>query len=176
MTSGPQDIELEDQIRQRAYELYAEGSREEGHELEDWYRAKEKITIKKFRITSAQVQQYTTTTWKSPGHDAGAFSCPKVQPVISVADSSPRSSIGGASSFMPNKRRNPTWGRPMQPASVLCTEFEMQVKHLRLAPEEYVASSRLRQWCEANKNLHYIPEWLLKAWNISVNSDLTGAA
>jgi len=53
MTSGPQDIELEDQIRQRAYELYAERGREEGHELEDWYRAKEKITIKKLRITSA---------------------------------------------------------------------------------------------------------------------------
>ena len=53
MTSGPQDIELEDQIRQRAYELYEERGREEGHELEVWYRAKEEITIKKFRITSA---------------------------------------------------------------------------------------------------------------------------
>jgi len=28
------------------------------------------------------------------------------------------------------KRGNPNWGRPMLP--VLCTEFEMQVRHLRL--------------------------------------------
>jgi hypothetical protein len=78
--------------------------------------------------------------------------------------------------FMARLRGNPNWGRPMLPASVLCTEFEMQVRHLRLAPEEYVTSARLRDWCEENKNQHYVPEWLLKAWNISVNSDLTGAA
>jgi hypothetical protein len=77
---------------------------------------------------------------------------------------------------MPKKRGNPNCGRPMRPASVLCTEFEMQARHLRVAPEEYVASARLREWCEENKNQHYIPEWLLKAWNISVNSDLSGAA
>ena len=64
----------------------------------------------------------------------------------------------------------------MMPASVLCTEFEMQAKHLHLTAAEYVASARLRNWCERNKNQYYIPEWLLKAWNMSVNSDLTGAA
>ena len=64
----------------------------------------------------------------------------------------------------------------MLPSSVLCTEFEMQVRQLRLAPEHYVASARLREWCEQNKNQYYIPEWLLKAWNMSVNSDLSGAA
>jgi hypothetical protein len=74
------------------------------------------------------------------------------------------------------KHGNPNWGRPMPPGSVLCTEFELQVRDLRLAPEEYVASASLRKWCEQNKNQYYIPEWLLKAWNISVNSDLTGAA
>ena len=77
---------------------------------------------------------------------------------------------------MPNKRGNPNWGRPMPPVSILCTEFEMQVRQLRLAPEHYIASARLRSWCERNRNQYYIPEWLLKAWNISVNSDLTGAA
>ena len=64
----------------------------------------------------------------------------------------------------------------MLPASVLCTEFEMQVRNLHLAPDQYVASAHLRNWCERNKNQYYIPEWLLKAWNMSVNSDLTGAA
>jgi hypothetical protein len=74
------------------------------------------------------------------------------------------------------KRGNPNWGRPMLPASVLCTEFEIQVRQLQLTPETYVLSDRLRFWCEENRNQYYIPEWLLKAWNISVNSDLTGAA
>jgi hypothetical protein len=74
------------------------------------------------------------------------------------------------------KRGNPNWGRPMLTASVLCTEFEMQARHLHLTPDQYVASSRLRNWCERNKHQYYVPEWLLKAWNISVNSDLTGAA
>ena len=53
VTSEPQDLELEDQIRQRAYELYEVRGREDGHEQEDWFRAKEEITIKKFRTASA---------------------------------------------------------------------------------------------------------------------------
>jgi CheY-like chemotaxis protein len=39
MTSDQQ--ELENQIRLRAYELYEARGREDGHELEDWFRAKE---------------------------------------------------------------------------------------------------------------------------------------
>ena len=58
----------------------------------------------------------------------------------------------------------------------MATAFEMQVENLHLTPDQYVASSRLRKWCEENKNQHYIPEWLLKAWNMSVNSGLSGAA
>jgi Protein of unknown function (DUF2934) len=42
-----QDLELEDQIRQRAYELYEERGREEGHEEEDWLRAEAEIMQKK---------------------------------------------------------------------------------------------------------------------------------
>jgi hypothetical protein len=52
-TNGPRDLELEDQIRLRAYELYEARGREDGHELEDWYRAKEELTIKKYRTASA---------------------------------------------------------------------------------------------------------------------------
>jgi hypothetical protein len=48
-----QEFELEYQIRLRAYELYEERGRENGHELADWYRAKEEITIKKFRTATA---------------------------------------------------------------------------------------------------------------------------
>jgi hypothetical protein len=78
--------------------------------------------------------------------------------------------------LMPNKRGNPNWGRSGLFPPAMATEFEMQAQQLHLAPDQYVASSHLRNWCERNKNQHYIPEWLLKAWNISVNSDLTGAA
>ena len=52
-TSELQEFELEYQIRQRAYELYEARGRKDGHELEDWFRAKEQITIKKFRTASA---------------------------------------------------------------------------------------------------------------------------
>jgi hypothetical protein len=45
--------ELEHQIRLRAYELYEARGRRDGHELEDWFRAKEEIAIKKFRTATA---------------------------------------------------------------------------------------------------------------------------
>jgi hypothetical protein len=50
-TNEPQ--ELEHQIRLRAYELYEARGREEGYELEDWFRAKEELAIKKFRAATA---------------------------------------------------------------------------------------------------------------------------
>jgi Protein of unknown function (DUF2934) len=45
--------ELEHQIRERAYELYEERGREDGHDEEDWLRAKEEITVKKYRTAIA---------------------------------------------------------------------------------------------------------------------------
>lgn len=48
-----QEFELEYQIRHRAYELYEERGREDGHELEDWFRAEEEITRKKARTVAA---------------------------------------------------------------------------------------------------------------------------
>ena len=58
----------------------------------------------------------------------------------------------------------------------LVTEFEIQVDQLRLTPEMYVYSEALRSWCERNKNRVYIPEWLLKAWNIPVDPDFSVTA
>jgi Protein of unknown function (DUF2934) len=49
----PQDLDLEDQIRERAYELYEARGGEDGHDEEDWFRAKEELTIKKFRTATA---------------------------------------------------------------------------------------------------------------------------
>jgi Protein of unknown function (DUF2934) len=48
-----QEFELEYQIRLRAYQLYEARGQETGHELEDWFRAKEEIAIKKFRTATA---------------------------------------------------------------------------------------------------------------------------
>lgn len=45
---------FEDQIRRRAYELYEERRREDGHELEDWLRAEEEI--KEMQARSAAVR------------------------------------------------------------------------------------------------------------------------
>ena len=47
------EFELEYQIRLRAYQLYEARGRKDGHELDDWLRAKEEIAIKKFRTASA---------------------------------------------------------------------------------------------------------------------------
>jgi hypothetical protein len=77
---------------------------------------------------------------------------------------------------MTRPRGNPNWGRPMPPAPALATAFEMQARHLHLMPDNYVLSSELKNWCKRNRNRFYIPEWLLDAWGIAVDADLTGAA
>ncbi|HEV2728487.1 MAG TPA: hypothetical protein VGV15_00520 [Terriglobales bacterium] len=77
---------------------------------------------------------------------------------------------------MTRKRGNPNWGRPMRPAPAVATEFELQVRQLRLTVGTYLFSAELRNWCERNRNRFYIPEWLLDAWDIPVNPDLTDAA
>jgi Protein of unknown function (DUF2934) len=51
VTSEPQ--ELEHQIRLRANELYEARGREDGHELEDWFRAEEEIKKKNPRNIAA---------------------------------------------------------------------------------------------------------------------------
>ena len=48
-----QELEIEYQVRLRAYQLYEARGRKDGHEKEDWFRAKEEIAIKKFRTASA---------------------------------------------------------------------------------------------------------------------------
>ena len=52
MTGAPPQ-NLEEQIRLRAYELYEERGREDGHDFDDWLRAEEEITTKKARTIAA---------------------------------------------------------------------------------------------------------------------------
>jgi hypothetical protein len=40
----------EDEIRQRAYQLYEERGRQDGHALDDWLRAEAEITRNKTRV------------------------------------------------------------------------------------------------------------------------------
>lgn len=44
---------LDENIRSRAYELYEERGREEGHDLDDWLRAEEEVTRKATRMFAA---------------------------------------------------------------------------------------------------------------------------
>jgi hypothetical protein len=60
----------------------------------------------------------------------------------------------------------------MQPR--LPTAFEEQVQKLGLTEQTCVASEELRRWCERNKDRCYIPEWLLKRWQISVDPNVSG--
>jgi hypothetical protein len=74
------------------------------------------------------------------------------------------------------RRGNPNWGKPFQAGPRLATEFEIQVRHLRLTIETYASSDELRTWCARNRNRCYIPEWLLEEWGITVDSFFSGMA
>ena len=45
------------------------------------------------------------------------------------------------------------------------------VKEFKLQPDQYVHSTRLREWARKNKNSKYIPEPLLEAWGFEIESD-----
>jgi hypothetical protein len=76
----------------------------------------------------------------------------------------------GRSSNMPRRRGNPNWGKPPEPIRTVATEFEKEVNRLGLTKKSCASSSELRRWCERNKNHCYIPEWLLQAWGIEVDT------
>jgi len=44
---------IEERIRTRAYELFEERGREEGHDWEDWFRAEKEITARKSSSVAA---------------------------------------------------------------------------------------------------------------------------
>ena len=71
---------------------------------------------------------------------------------------------------MIRKRGNPNWGKA---GSVLVphivTEFEIQARQLKLHKHDYAASPQLRTWCLQNKDRRYVPEWLLDAWQMTVD-------
>ncbi len=44
--AGQPNIELEERIRSRAYQLYEQRGRGDGHDLEDWFEAEAELTVK----------------------------------------------------------------------------------------------------------------------------------
>lgn len=52
------------------------------------------------------------------------------------------------------------------------TEFELQAHRLGLTEDDYVSSAQLRRWCEDNRDRCYVPEWLLKRWGITADSNI----
>src|ERR1700686_750391 len=60
---------------------------------------------------------------------------------------------------MPRRRGNPALsrgGQPLQSGRTAATDFEMQVRQLRLTKETCASSAELRRWCERNRNRCYI--------------------
>ena len=75
---------------------------------------------------------------------------------------------------MAKRRGNPNWGKPEPNGPVIptITEFEKVTHEFNLQPDQYIRSIQLREWASRNKNSKFIPETLLKAWGIEVESSL----
>ncbi|MCU1300065.1 MAG: hypothetical protein JWQ87_349 [Candidatus Sulfotelmatobacter sp.] len=84
------------------------------------------------------------------------------------------SPVVGKACFMAKRRGNPNWGKPepIGPIVPTITEFEQVVREYKLTPDQYLRSTRLREWARRNKNSKYIPEPLLEAWGFEIESTL----
>lgn len=75
---------------------------------------------------------------------------------------------------MSRKPRNPNWGQPMnltqKYGSANVCAFDKLTEQLQLQPEQYAQSSALRAWVKTNRNRRYVPEWLLLAWGLEVDT------
>jgi hypothetical protein len=76
---------------------------------------------------------------------------------------------------MPNNRKHGGWtsGGPIEVPRAQPTAFEQLTEQLKLTERTYTNSEHLQAWCKLNKNRCYIPEWLLRSWDITVDSDQT---
>jgi hypothetical protein len=80
----------------------------------------------------------------------------------------------GVNRKMAKRRGNPNWGKPepIGPVVPTVTSFEQVVKEYKLTPDQYIRSTRLREWARRNRNSKYIPEGLLEAWGFEIESTL----
>ncbi len=68
------------------------------------------------------------------------------------------------------RRGSLEWGKPLRsgPVPPRATSFEEAVKKLKLHPDQYVHSTRLRAWARLNRNSKFIPESLSQAWGFEI--------
>jgi len=57
---------------------------------------------------------------------------------------------------------------PFGPVVPTVTSFEAAVIELKLQPDQYLHSTRLREWARRNKDSKFIPEPLLQAWGFAI--------
>jgi hypothetical protein len=85
-----------------------------------------------------------------------------------------KSSYQGSKTQMAKRRGNPNWGKPepIGPVVPTVTSFEQITKEFKLPADQFIRSTRLREWARRNKNSKYIPEALLEAWGFEIESTL----
>ena len=64
----------------------------------------------------------------------------------------------------------------MKPVRGLSMSSNSRSRYLRLTADTYVCSAELRIWCQHNRNRFYVPEWLLGAWGITADPNVSDAA
>ena len=71
---------------------------------------------------------------------------------------------------MGRRGNNRNWGKPVPfgPVVPAVTSFEEAVKEIKLRPDQYAHSTRLREWARRNRNSKFIPESLLQAWGFEI--------
>jgi hypothetical protein len=74
---------------------------------------------------------------------------------------------------MAKRRGNSPLGKaaPLATPSSLST-FEHVVKALRLSPDQYKNSVKLKEWVRRNRNDKYVPSELLHAWGFHVETEV----
>ena len=73
---------------------------------------------------------------------------------------------------MAKRRGNQNGGKPQMAGPPPIIEFERVTHDFKLQPEQYIRSTRLREWARHNKNSKFIPEPLLEAWGFEIESAL----
>jgi hypothetical protein len=80
--------------------------------------------------------------------------------------------LGKKGSVMAKRRGNPNWGKPQMNAPPTIVEFERVTREFKLQPDQYLRSTRLREWASHNQKSKYIPEALLEAWGFEIEETL----
>ncbi|MGE5205090.1 MAG: DUF2934 domain-containing protein [Chlamydiota bacterium] len=70
-TSHKAETELQEQIRARAYEIYEQRNRTEGHDLEDWLQAEAELTGTKTEQSLELDQWVAYDGWHCTDRSAG---------------------------------------------------------------------------------------------------------